>query len=389
MDKLVIISHTPHFLREGVVVGWAATVKEIDMLSQLFDQVVHIAPLHINEEAPASSAIYESTKVQLRAVSPSGGKSVGEKLGILTCIPEYWKAIQTEIQDAKVVHVRCPASISLIALIFLAFMRKSAVRWFKFAGNWKPIGKDPWSYRFQRWFLRHSFHGGVVTVNGNWPDQPEFIYPFPNPCLTAEELARAKEIVSTKRLTDPIRLVYAGSVRQEKGVGRCLKILDILHKNNIPAFLDVVGDGPERKAFEDLADTLGVADMVRFHGWLPRKQLPIIYAEGHVLLFPSSSEGWPKVLSEAMAYGMVPVASNVSSIPQYLEMYQCGVALVPDDLEGFAAAITHYRNYPEKWREHSFNGMKAAHFFSYENYLAKVTELLQLNQRKPLLSTGA
>jgi glycosyltransferase involved in cell wall biosynthesis len=231
--------------------------------------------------------------------------------------------------------------------------------------------------------LRSGIHHGLVTVNGNWPGEPEFVHSFRNPCLTAEELVRAKEIVLTKRLTDPIRLIYAGNVGESKGVGRCLKILDILHKKNIAAFLDVVGDGPERKAFENLAETLGVANAVRFHGWLPRTQLPLIYAEGHVLLFPSLSEGWPKVISEAMAYGMVPVASNISSIPHYLEMYQCGVALAPDDLEGFAAAITDYRNNPEKWREHSLNGMKAAHFFTYENYLVKVAELLKLNPLTP------
>jgi glycosyltransferase involved in cell wall biosynthesis len=387
MEKLVIISHTPHFIKDNQVVGWAATVKEIDALSHLFDQVIHVAPLHADEKPHAGVAPYESSKVQLRAVGPSGGNTIKEKFRILFSIPEYLKVIRSEVRDAKVVHVRCPANISLLAIVFLAFIREPGIRWFKYAGNWKPENAlEPLSYRFQRWFLRRGFHRGVVTVNGSWPNQPEFIHPFHNPCLTAEELVRAKEIVLTKRLTDPIRLVFAGNVQESKGVGRCIKILNILRKNSVPASLDIVGDGPERETFENLAETLSVADAVRFHGWLPRTQLPSIYSQGHVLLFPSASEGWPKVLSEAMAYGVVPVASKVSSIPYYLGMYQCGVAINTQDLEGFATAIIDYRNDPEKWREHSLNGMKAAHFFSYENYLTKVAELLQLNQRNPLLS---
>ncbi len=382
--KLLIISNMSHYTQDGCIVGWGPTVQEINHLSNLFDEVFHIGCLHPGT-APASSLPYDSPKIHFVPVPAAGGARLRDKAQILFLAPHYVRIIRREMRDADVIHVRCPANISLIAILLLALSSKAARRWIKYAGNWKPQQGEPWSYRFQRWLLRHGFHRGVVTVNGNWQNEPEFINSFPNPCLTSEELVRAKEIVSKKRLSDPIRLVYAGRVDDEKGVGRCLRILCVLRKNNVAALLDVVGDGPKRGIFVNMAQSLGIAEAVRFHGWLPRPQLPFIYAEGHVLLFPSvSSEGWPKVLSEAMAYGMVPVASNISSIPHYFEMYHCGVALSPDDIEGFAAAITSYRNDPEKWREQSINGMKAAHFFSYDTYLVKVAELLQLNPQEPV-----
>ena len=43
--------------------------------------------------------------------------------------------------------------------------------------------------------------------------------------------------------------------------------------------------------------------------------------QAYLMLFPSESEGWPKVLSEGKAYGVVPVTSDVSSIPQYLREF--------------------------------------------------------------------
>jgi hypothetical protein len=42
--RLLIISHTPHYHRDGEIVGWGATVREIDHLAALFESVVHIAP---------------------------------------------------------------------------------------------------------------------------------------------------------------------------------------------------------------------------------------------------------------------------------------------------------------------------------------------------------
>jgi glycosyltransferase involved in cell wall biosynthesis len=386
MEKLVIISHTPHYMKDNQIVGWAATVKEIDALSHLFDQVIHVAPLHLNEKSHASVAPYESPKIHLKAVAPSGGNSIGAKFRSLFSIPQYLKAIRSELRGAKVVHVRCPANISLLAIVFLAFVREPGIRWFKYAGNWNPENGESLSYKFQRWFLRRGIPGGVVTVNGSWPDQPDFVHAFPNPCLTSEELTLAKEIGSQKRISEPIRLVFAGRLEEEKGVGRCIEILSRLKKRNITATLDLVGDGPAAESFQKLAESLGVSDATRFHGWIPRSQLASIYSLGHIFLFPSScSEGWPKVLSEAMGYGVVPVASNISSIPYHLQQFRCGMFFKPDDIEGFVSAIISYKENPELWRDHSFNGSQAAEFFTYENYLSKVSNLLKLNHHEAIV----
>ena len=55
--KLLIVSHTPHYQKGNAIVGWGPTIREIDYLAQVFDRVVHVAPLH-PEAAPASSLPY-------------------------------------------------------------------------------------------------------------------------------------------------------------------------------------------------------------------------------------------------------------------------------------------------------------------------------------------
>ena len=72
-----------------------------------------------------------------------------------------------------------------------------------------------------------------------------------------------------------------------------------------------------------------------------------LYARSHFMLLPSScSEGWPKVLSEAMAYGVVPVASNVSCIPQILGATGSELTSEPGDLDGFAATVVRLASDP-------------------------------------------
>jgi len=46
LKKLVVISHTEHQLnKDGIIVGWAPTVNEINFLAGYFDEVVHVACL--------------------------------------------------------------------------------------------------------------------------------------------------------------------------------------------------------------------------------------------------------------------------------------------------------------------------------------------------------
>ncbi len=376
--NLLVVSHTPHYRREGQIVGWGPTVREIDHLATLFDRVIHVAPLH-GETAPASALPYHSRHIELRAVPPSGGRRLREKVGILTCAPAYARTILRALRSAEVVHIRCPANISFIALLLTGTFRSSRQRWIKYAGDWQPKGREAWSYGFQRWWLRQGWHRGLVTVNGEWPNQPGHVRPFFNPCLTDEELADARACAERKELSTPMRLIFAGRLESEKGAGRAIEVLARVRKRGIEATLDLVGDGPERADFEALAERLGVASALRFHGWFPRQALSKFYAAAHIMMFPTRSEGWPKALSEAMAYGVVPLAGKVSSIPQYLARFRTGKAIAPLDLEGFCRAIVEYHAAPSLWKGESQKAAEAAAAFTYSRYVEAVRALLKLS----------
>ena len=46
IGRLLIISHPAHRTSDQVVAAWGPTVREIDHIASLFDEVVHVAPLH-------------------------------------------------------------------------------------------------------------------------------------------------------------------------------------------------------------------------------------------------------------------------------------------------------------------------------------------------------
>ena len=139
--KLLVISHTPHYLKDGRIVGWGPTVRELDHLPEIFERVIHLAPLH-QEATPEAALPYQSTRLEFRPLPPAGGGRLRDKLTILIRAPQYLRAILKAMRDVDAVHVRCPANISLLAIILLACVPRPRLRWVKYAGNWQPTARE-------------------------------------------------------------------------------------------------------------------------------------------------------------------------------------------------------------------------------------------------------
>lgn len=116
----------------------------------------------------------------------------------------------------------------------------------------------------------------------------------------------------TLRWPERPTLLCVGNLVENKGQHIAIEALTQLKEFE----LVIAGEGPERKTLERLARALGVANRVRFLGQLKQADLASCYAAADVLLLPSSREGWPNVLLEAMACGTPVVATDVGGISE-------------------------------------------------------------------------
>jgi glycosyltransferase involved in cell wall biosynthesis len=375
--KLLIVSNMMHHTDNGRTIGHGPTVREINYLAQLFDEVRHIGCLHTDEPSKLELP-YEDIRIQLVPLPPAGGRALRDKLGILKHSWRYFRTIYRELSWADVVHVRTPANIPLIAIVILAFVQHPKIRWIKFAGNWQPEKPDALSYRFQRWWLKKGWHRGYVTVNGEWDNLPPFFRSFINPCLTDEQIQRGQEVVGSKRLEEPVSIVFVGTLVASKGVDIILEIALQLRSANASFRLDLIGDGAERMYYQEYTKQSGLTDCTCFHGWMSRDEIDQFYTDAHFIILPSSGEGWPKVLSEAMAFGAVPLASNVGSIPYFLDGARAGHTFCKDDISAYRDQILTYIRNPSAWKIASENAAKLAERFTYSNYLTDVRRMLNI-----------
>jgi glycosyltransferase involved in cell wall biosynthesis len=263
-------------------------------------------------------------------------------------------------------------------MIASSFFRKKQ-KWIKFAGNWSATLKDmaP-SHFFQREWLKLGMSDAIVTVNGVWENQPNFVVPFLNPSANIQEIITAREKCIGKRLVPPYRIVFVGHMSPYKGLQIALNI--VKHLNTIfpdQIVFNIVGDGPERSSLEEFVNENNLQDFIHFHGWIPHSQVFELLTSAHFLLLPTASEGWPKILSEAMIFGVVPLASAISSIPQLFSSIGSGIAISPVDEADYVENIQSLINNPNEWVRMSNAGMNSAPQFTYERYLIAVNNLFR------------
>jgi glycosyltransferase involved in cell wall biosynthesis len=133
-------------------------------------------------------------------------------------------------------------------------------------------------------------------------------------------------------------LVAAGRLDPVKGFDLLLRAFALLRRRHEDISLVILGEGPERATLEALVDKLGVAESVRFPGFVEQPQAWFAHAIG--LVVSSRREGTPNVIVEAMAAGAPVVATNCSYGPSWLLRHgEAGLIADPTDSNEFAEAM--------------------------------------------------
>jgi glycosyltransferase involved in cell wall biosynthesis len=103
--------------------------------------------------------------------------------------------------------------------------------------------------------------------------------------------------------------------REHKNLGALIRALPDLPERD--AVLVLPGSPtPHEAELRALAEDLGVADRVRFPGWISDAELEGLYALARVFALPSFEEGFGLPILEAMGRGVPVACSNTSSLPE-------------------------------------------------------------------------
>ena len=319
--RLCIVSHVVHYRHGGRIHAYAPYAREAEIWADLFPEVRIAAPC---EEAPppGDAAPIDRQNVEMDPQPQAGGDSLGAKVRQVLMLP--WMAVRMAgaLRKADAIHVRCPGNLGLLGAAMAPLFSRRLIA--KYAGQWPDWEGEARTVRLQKALLRSRWWRGPVTVYGAWPDQPPWIVPFFTSVLDREQVERARR-AAARAATDRPRVLFVGRLSRAKNVD---VLLDAL--GGLPC--TIVGDGPERAALEARA-----AQAV-FAGAMDFERVLCFYETHDILVLASETEGWPKAIVEAMAFGLVCIGSDRGLIPQILGEGR-GLVVQPRDVQALAAAL--------------------------------------------------
>ena len=147
---------------------------------------------------------------------------------------------------------------------------------------------------------------------------------------------------------DQPTLVHVGRIAHEKNIDFLLRMFAKVVQSHPRTVLIVAGEGPALAHCKAYVAALGIADQVRFVGYLSRdRELLDCYRAGDLFVFSSKTETQGLVLLEAMALG-VPVVSTAYMGTADIVRPQRGARVAPDDEAGFASIVAELLHAPER-----------------------------------------
>jgi glycosyltransferase involved in cell wall biosynthesis len=179
---------------------------------------------------------------------------------------------------------------------------------------------------------------------------------------------------------DPV-FVYVGRLAAEKNLGLVVETFLLMQKIEPRARCVLVGDGPERMALEKKFPQFYFAGMQR------GPELAAHYASADVFVFPSTTETFGNVVTEAMASGLVVLAFDYAAARQHIRTGVSGATVPLGDSDVFLAAAVNLLAHRGSWPALRAAARAAALDITWDKIVTCFErELLQAQARK---STGA
>ncbi|MEG9328939.1 glycosyltransferase [Salinimicrobium catena] len=242
-------------------------------------------------------------------------------------LPYIFFKIINAMHRADHLHLRCPGNVGLIACLCQIFF-PSKPKTVKYAGNWAPQAKQPWTYKFQKWILSNTFFSRNVRVlvYGKWPEQTKNVVPFFTASFSEKDISSIEE----KDFSGPFTFLFVGNLVPGKKPLESVKLVERINfgtDQEVSVNLEIYGEGPERKKLETYVKEKQLGQLITLKGNRPLEELKGAYQKAHFVILPSCSEGWPKAIAEGMFFGCIPIATPVSCVPWMLANGSRGILL--------------------------------------------------------------
>lgn len=266
-----------------------------------------------------------------------------------TGIKQLTRYIRSLVKFCAIVFLRNADIVHIHASKRGSFLRKSVFLWLTKLGR-VPVILHIHSGEFGNFYestalparvlIRRTLEAAdaVVALGSHWAENLKKIAPR----ATIVALPNPTELKTPISQPDgsAVRFVFLGKLCSEKGVDDLIDAwAHMVNCSSLPAGAELVlaGDGEIDRIQRRIIDQK-LNGSCRTTGWLTEMEVDALLNRSHVFVLPSLAEGQPMSILEAMARGLVVVASKVGGIPELLGN-EAGILVEPRDASSLSNVI--------------------------------------------------
>lgn len=221
--------------------------------------------------------------------------------------------------------------------------------------------------RVGRWLT-----SGAFVCNGT---ELAELYKSPRTVATVSSTVKASDFFEREDTCggNKIRILFIGFIRPEKGVEYLIEAVCKLRTER-DWELVIVGPRDRFAGYADKLDQLidrhGIRERVHWTGYVAYgPEMFVCLREADIFVFPSLSEGTPRVLVEARANSLPVISTNVGGIPDSVSHGYDGVLVPPKDPDALAHAIDQLISDNELRQSLIRNGLSSARKFTIDRFV--------------------
>ncbi|MGE5373160.1 MAG: glycosyltransferase [Solirubrobacterales bacterium] len=208
---------------------------------------------------------------------------------------------------------------------------------------------DPYTSRLKRFFVRYAVKSAdLVTTVAEHMNKGIFdlhVNGFTEgvtevPAITfGVNLELFSLAAPRSRPDDPVRLICIRHLEPLYDIGTLIRAHALARKAGMKLRTTLIGEGWQRDELENLCRELGVANEISFLGRVPHPTLPGRLQDADIFVSPALSDGNNVSLTEAMACGCFPIATEIPANTQWIEHGKNGYLYPASDAQALADCI--------------------------------------------------
>ncbi len=273
--------------------------------------------------------------------------------------------------------------VTIFDLSFLHFPEMFTKRDLWQLKNWTKFSAENANHiitisKFSKDDLSQNYNLNKEKITVAYPGYNKQIY------KPSENQVKIKAILAKYNIK-PSYIIYIGTIQPRKNLERLIESFariaigeHPIDKMQLIIVGKAEGEGREGWMYEDILkapEELKIAEKVKFLGFVPTEELPLLLSGAIALIQPSLWEGFGMPVVEAMATGVPVIVSNVSSLPEVVG--KAGLLVDPYSIDQIEQAIRLVATDKKLRQRYSKAGIEQAKKLSWDKMARTVLKVFE------------